>query len=73
MRIERLQEQEELAAVRPELDGTEIGEVLGIPPGREVGEAYRFLLALRLDEGVLGPDVARERLLAWWASRGGGS
>ncbi|GAA1881403.1 CCA tRNA nucleotidyltransferase [Lapillicoccus jejuensis] len=70
-RIERLQAQEELAAVRPELDGHEISRVLGIPPGREVGEAYRFLLALRLDEGVLGEDVARERLLAWWAARSG--
>ena len=68
-RIETLLAQEELAAVRPELDGDEIGEVLGIPPGREIGEAYRFLLALRLDEGVLGSAVARERLLAWWAER----
>ncbi len=68
-RIETLLEQEELAAVRPELDGDEIGELLGIPPGREIGQAYRFLLALRLDEGLLGPDVARERLLAWWAER----
>ena len=68
-RIETLLEQEELAAVRPELDGVEIGEALGIPPGREIGLAYRFLLALRLDDGVLGKDEARSRLLAWWAQR----
>ena len=68
-RIEKLQGEEELAAVRPELDGTEIGEILGVPPGRVIGQAYRFLLALRLDEGILGKAVVRERLLAWWADR----
>ena len=46
-----------------------IGEILGIPPGPELGEAYRFLLELRLDEGVLGPEVAAERLRRWWAGR----
>jgi poly(A) polymerase len=43
--------------------------LLGIPPGREVGEAYRFLLELRLDEGPLGPEEAEARLRAWWAER----
>src|SRR5690606_926266 len=68
-RIAELAEQEELDAIRPELDGNRIQEVLGIRPGREVGEAYRFLLELRLDEGVLGEAVAQERLRAWWAAR----
>lgn len=68
-RIERLLEQEELDKVRPELDGHEIGEVLGIEPGPMVGEAYRFLLQLRLDEGPLGRDVAAERLRDWWSRR----
>ncbi len=71
VRIERIQADEELAAVRPELDGHQIGELLGVPPGRVVGEAYRFLLALRLDEGVLGQEVAGQRLVAWYAERGG--
>ena len=44
--------------------------VLGIRPGREVGEAYRFLLEVRLDEGVIGPDAAEQRLREWWAARG---
>jgi len=70
VRIGRLQEQEELSKVRPELDGNEIGQALGIPPGRLVGEAYRYLLSVRLDEGVIGRDRARERLLFWWAARG---
>lgn len=68
-RIAALREQEELDSIRPELDGNRIQQVLGITPGREVGEAYKFLLELRLDEGVLGPEVAEERLRAWWAAR----
>ncbi|WP_019181663.1 CCA tRNA nucleotidyltransferase [Microbacterium yannicii] len=69
-RIAELAAQEELEAMRPELDGNRIQEVLGIGPGREVGEAYRFLLDLRLDEGVIGSDAAEQRLREWWAARG---
>lgn len=69
-RIAELAAQEELDAMRPELDGNRIQEVLGIGPGREVGEAYRFLLDLRLDEGVIGADAAEQRLREWWAARG---
>ena len=69
-RIAELAEQEELAAIRPDLDGNQIQEILGIKPGREVGEAYRFLLDLRLDEGPLGEAEAERRLRAWWAERG---
>lgn len=69
-RIDELRAQEELDAIRPELDGNEIQQILGIPPGREVGEAYRFLLDLRLDEGVLGPEESERRLRDWWAARG---
>ena len=68
-RIERLREQEELDALRPDLDGNQIMEILGIPPGREVGEAYKFLMDLRLDQGPLGEDQAREELLRWWSER----
>jgi poly(A) polymerase len=68
-RIAELSEAEELAAIRPDLNGEEIMEILGIPAGREVGEAYNYLLNLRLDEGPLGAEVARERLLQWWANR----
>lgn len=56
--------------MRPDLDGTQIMDLLGITPGREVGEAYRFLLNLRLENGPLGEDAAREALLTWWAARG---
>lgn len=69
-RIAALREQEELDSIRPELDGNRIQQVLDIGPGREVGEAYRFLLELRLDEGVIGQDAAEQRLREWWAARG---
>jgi len=71
-RIERLSEEEELAAMRPDLDGTKIMEVLGIPPGPVVGEAYNFLLGLRLDRGPLDEEQAIEALRAWWAARASG-
>jgi poly(A) polymerase len=75
-RIERLQEQEELGRVRPELDGNQIAEVLGIKPGPLLGRAYSYLLSVRLDEGPIGEEAARERLLQWWSdqpeSRAGG-
>ena len=69
-RIAELREAEELASIRPDLDGTQIMEILGITPGRDVGEAYRYLLELRMEHGPLGEEEARERLLAWWAERG---
>jgi poly(A) polymerase len=68
-RIAELREQEEMESVRPDLDGNAIQRVLGIRPGREVGEAYRWLLELRLDEGPLGEDEAERRLRVWWADR----
>ena len=67
-RIAELAAQEETAALRPDLDGTQIMEILGVPPGRDVGRAYNFLLERRIDEGPLGPDRARDELLAWWAA-----
>jgi poly(A) polymerase len=68
-RIARLSEEEELASIRPDLDGNQIMKVLGIGPGREVGQAYQHLLELRMDRGPMSEDEAREALLAWWAGR----
>jgi poly(A) polymerase len=68
-RIDELAAQEELAAMRPDLDGNQIMAILDIPPGRDVGRAYAYLLERRIDEGPLGEDRAREELLAWWASQ----
>jgi poly(A) polymerase len=68
-RIDELAAAEELGAMRPALDGNRIQEVLGIRPGPEVGKAYRFLLDLRLDEGVLDEAEAEARLREWWAAQ----
>ncbi len=69
-RIDELANQEELDAMRPHLDGTQIMAILGIPPGREVGEAYRFLLEHRIEHGPVDEDTAEALLLQWWESRG---
>ncbi len=68
-RIANLTAKEELAAIRPDLDGQQIMAILGIKPGPEVGKAYKFLLNLRLDEGPHTPDEAKNALLAWWATQ----
>ena len=68
-RIALLREQEELEAMRPELDGEQIMEILNLKPSKEVGLAYNFLMEIRLDEGSIGYDEAKKRLLEWWASR----
>jgi len=68
-RIGEIMEQEELNALRPDLSGEDIMRILDLKPSRQVGEAYEFLMELRLEEGPLGPEVAEKRLLAWWASR----
>jgi len=70
-RIALLREDEELRAIRPELDGTQIMEILGVPAGPVVGRAYKYLLDVRMEEGPIGADAARERLLRWWAAEGG--
>jgi poly(A) polymerase len=69
-RIREISEQEDLARVRPDLDGNAIMELLGIGPGREVGEAWRFLKDLRLERGPLDRDEAEAELRAWWSARG---
>ena len=70
-RIAELEAKEDLARVRPDLDGNAIMEILGIPAGPQVGEAWKYLKELRLDRGPLDPDEARAELLAWWNSQGG--
>jgi poly(A) polymerase len=68
-RIARLSEEEELASIRPDLDGNQIMEILGIGPGRHVGEAYRHLLELRMDRGPMSFEEAKSALLEWAGSR----
>ena len=68
-RIAVIAEQEQLDAMRPDLSGEDIMRILDLKPSREVGEAYNYLLELRIEEGQLGPDEAEKRLLAWWSAR----
>ncbi|WP_116247536.1 CCA tRNA nucleotidyltransferase [Nocardiopsis sp. FIRDI 009] len=66
-RIAKLAEQEELDKIRPDLDGNEIQEILGVKPGPTVGRAYRFLLELRLENGPMSKEDATAELRAWAA------
>jgi poly(A) polymerase len=68
-RIATLREQEQIDSMRPDLSGEDIMRILDLKPSPIIGEAYRFLLELRLDEGALGPEEAEKRLLAWWSAR----
>ena len=69
-RIAELAAKEDLQRIRPDLDGNEIMELLGIPPGPQVGEAWNYLKELRLDRGPLTRDEATAELMTWWNSRG---
>ncbi|MFF4228777.1 CCA tRNA nucleotidyltransferase [Streptomyces sp. NPDC001820] len=69
-RIAELQEQEELDAIRPDLDGNQIQEILGVGPGPVIGKAYAFLLELRLENGPMKHDAAVAALKEWWATQG---
>jgi poly(A) polymerase len=69
VRIDELRHQEELDAIRPDLDGRQVMEHLDLEPGPEVGKALAFLLELRMEEGPLGDDEARRRLSEWWEAQ----
>ena len=68
-RIEELRAEEELDAIRPELDGRQVMDHLGLAPGPAVGQALEFLLELRLEEGPLGEQEVTRRLDSWWEER----
>jgi poly(A) polymerase len=69
-RIERLKEEEELNAIRPDLDGNQIMQILGIPASALVGKAYNHMLELRLEHGPLSEERAKEELMKWWKENG---
>ncbi len=69
-RIARIAAEEDLARVRPDLDGNEIMTLLGIPAGPQVGRAWSYLKELRLERGPLSREEATAELLAWWQSQG---
>ncbi len=70
-RIDELAEAEELAALRPELNGNEVIEILDIEPGPVIGRAMSHLMEIRLEEGLIGRDAAEQRLREWWAEQPG--
>jgi poly(A) polymerase len=69
-RIARLEAEEELASIRPSLDGRQVMERLGVPPGPVVGKALAHLLELRLDRGPMSEEEATEALRAWAEDQG---
>jgi len=69
-RISRLKEEEELNSIRPDVDGNEIMNILGIPASPLVGRAYNYMLELRLENGPLGEARAKTELLKWWDENG---
>ncbi|MDH6190130.1 tRNA nucleotidyltransferase/poly(A) polymerase [Streptomyces sp. CZ24] len=68
-RIAQLQEQEELDAIRPDLDGNQIMRLLGVGPGPVIGKAYAFLLDQRLENGPMSEEAASAALKEWWAGQ----
>jgi poly(A) polymerase len=68
-RIAEISEKEELNSMRPDLNGEQIMQILEIPAGPEVGKAYKHLLELRIENGPLGEEEAKKRLLEWWSAR----
>jgi poly(A) polymerase len=68
-RIDRLREQEELDALRPDLDGNQIMKLLDIPPGPLVGKAYKHMLGLRMERGPIPADEAQAELRRWYAEQ----
>ncbi|MCD4557851.1 CCA tRNA nucleotidyltransferase [Schaalia sp. lx-100] len=67
-RIAALREKEALDAIRPDLDGGQVMQILGIRPSKAVKMALDYLLSLRMERGPLGQEAAREELLRWWES-----
>ncbi len=68
-RLAELREKEELAALRPELDGREVMDLLGLEPSPSVGQAMAFLMEIRLNEGLIGKEEVQKRLLEWARGR----
>ena len=68
-RVAELRRQEDMDAMRPDLDGTQIMQILGIRPGPAVGQAYRHMLDYRLEHGPADESEAQAELRRWWAGQ----
>ena len=68
-RIAKLETEEELSKIRPDLDGAQVMQLLDLKPSADVGKALDFLMELRMERGPLGQERATEELLQWWKAR----
>ncbi len=68
-RVVELKKKEDFDAIRPDLNGSEIMEILGLQPGPQIGQAYKHMLNFRLDNGPVDREVAVEELQRWWAEQ----
>ena len=68
-RIAKLEEEEELSKIRPDLDGAQVMQLLDLKPSADVGKALDFLMELRMEHGPLGEERATQELLQWWKAR----
>ena len=68
-RIAKLETEEELSKIRPDLDGAQVMQLLDLKPSADVGKALDFLMELRMEHGPLGEERATEELLQWWKAR----
>ena len=68
-RVEQLKEKEDFDAIRPDLNGSQIMDILGLRPGPDVGRAYRHMLEYRLDNGPVDEQTAAAELKNWWNSQ----
>ena len=66
-RVRELKKKEDFDAIRPDIDGNEIMQLLGLEPGPMVGRAYKHMLEYRLDNGPVEREVAIEELKRWYA------
>ena len=68
-RIAKLETEEELSKIRPDLDGAQVMQLLDLKPSADVGKALDFLMELRMERGPLGEERATEELIQWWKAR----
>jgi poly(A) polymerase len=68
-RIAKLETEEELSKIRPDLDGAQVMQLLDLKPSADVGKALDFLMELRMEHGPLGEERATEELIQWWKAR----
>ncbi|MFT8705139.1 CCA tRNA nucleotidyltransferase [Bifidobacterium aquikefiricola] len=70
-RVRELKKKEDFDALRPDLDGSQIMQILDLKPGPEIGKAYKHMLAFRLDNGPTDEVTATAELRRWWHEQQG--